>query len=151
MKKTFSFFILVLFSVSVGYAQQQALSLTPAAGAVLSLKESQYDFGTIPQGRPVTHDFEIVNTGSRPLLIEDVQASCGCTSPQWDPAPIPAGKSGQVKVGFNAAAEGPFSKTITIHYNEGQVKTLMIAGEVYPSPPTSAPLNRSLSLIKQIN
>lgn len=134
---------------STGYAQQ---SNSRAAGpAVLSLKEKQHDFGKIPQGRPVTHDFEILNAGSRPLLIKDVQATCGCTSPEWDPAPVAPGKSSLVKVGFNAASEGPFSKTITIHYNSGMVETLVIAGEVYPAPPTSAPLNRSLSLIKQIN
>ncbi len=141
--------LLLISAFSTGYAQQRP---APAAdGDVLSLKKEQHDFGKIPQGRPVTHDFEIRNTGSLPLLIEDVQATCGCTSPEWDQAPIGPGKSSRVKVGFNAAAEGRFSKTITIHYNEGRVKSLVITGEVYPSPHTSAPLNRSLSLIKQIN
>lgn len=143
------FLLFLIVAFSAGYAQQPDSKATNTA--ILSLKEDRYDFGKIPQGRPVTHDFEVMNTGRTPLLIADVQATCGCTTPEWDRAPIAPGKSSRVKVGFNAAAEGQFSKTITIHYNEGMVKTLVIAGEVYPSPPTSAPLNRTLSLIKQIN
>ncbi len=143
------FLLFLMVAFSAGYTQQPDSKATNTA--ILSLKEDRYDFGKIPQGRPVTHDFEVLNTGRTPLLIADVQATCGCTTPEWDRAPIAPGKSSRVKVGFNAAAEGLFSKTITIHYNEGMVKTLVIAGEVYPSPPTSAPLNRTLSLIKQIN
>ena len=44
---------------------------------VLMLKEAEFDFGKIPQGKPVTHIFEVSNVGSTPLKILNVQASCG--------------------------------------------------------------------------
>jgi hypothetical protein len=145
--KIYLLIILVCFT-AYGALAQKAVKVPQE---VLKLKEAAFDFGKIPQGRPVTHNFEVINNGKKPLLIEHVEASCGCTSPEWSQAPIQPGTSTFIKVGFNAAAEGPFNKTITINYNGNQVKTLIITGEVYPTPTTSAPINTSLSLIKQIN
>ena len=54
------------------------------------LKESFFDFGKIPQGKPVFHVFEIINTGKSILQIADVQASCGCTTPAWEREPVKA-------------------------------------------------------------
>jgi hypothetical protein len=114
----------------------------------IALRELNFDFGKIPQGRPVTHNFEVVNKGKPPLILDNVQASCGCTTPEWNEAPIASGGSSVIKVGFNAASEGHFTKMITITYNNGLTKTFTISGDVYPSPTTSAPLNASLSLLK---
>ncbi|NML20955.1 DUF1573 domain-containing protein [Pseudoflavitalea sp. G-6-1-2] len=129
---------------------QSATVANPPAD-VLQLKENGYDFGKIPQGRPVTHIFEIVNTGKAPLLLSNVQASCGCTTPEWSKDPIKPGASAQIKVGYNAAAEGFFNKSITIQYNKGESKTLMISGTVYKTPATAAPANSSITLLKNIN
>ena len=51
----------------------------PAEG--LTLKETEFDFGKIPQGKPVTHIFEFTNTSGKPFALENVLASCGCTTP----------------------------------------------------------------------
>src|ERR1017187_978990 len=50
----------------------------------LSLKETEFDFGKIPQGKPVTHVFEFTNNGATPFSLDNVQASCGCTTPVWN-------------------------------------------------------------------
>ena len=115
---------------------------------VIQLKETSYDFGKIQQGRPVTHNFELVNIGKEPLMLENVQASCGCTTPEWSKDAIQPGATSTIKVGYNAAAEGQFAKTITITYNNHQFKTLTITGTVFKGPATSAPVNASLSLLK---
>jgi hypothetical protein len=81
-------------------------------------------------------------------VIDNVEASCGCTTPEWSEAPIAPGASSLIKVGFNASAEGKFQKTITIYYGD-KVKGLTITGEVYAMPTTSAPPNASLSTLKQ--
>jgi hypothetical protein len=129
-------------------AQTAANTTTAKAPEVLQLKETSYNFGKIQQGRPVTHNFEIVNIGSAPLMLDNVQASCGCTTPEWSKEAIQPGASTTIKVGYNAAAEGDFNKTITIHYNSVQVKTMTITGSVFKAPTTSAPVNASLSLLK---
>lgn len=123
----------------------------PRPADVLQLREAAHNFGKIPQGRPATYTFEIVNTGSTPLLLDNVHASCGCTTPEWSRAPILPGATAQIKVGYNAYAEGTFSKTVTIVYNTNQSKVLTITGEVYKAPQTSAPENASVKLLKQVN
>lgn len=126
---------------------QNAVTTKPAI-ETLQLKEVSYDFGKIPQGRAVTHVFEIVNAGKEVLRLDNVQASCGCTTPEWNREPIQPGATASIKVGYNAAAEGNFNKTITIQYNANQNKTLVITGTVYKTPGTSAPANASLTLLK---
>ena len=147
MKGIYLFILLFSFAGFTGYAQKQARNAA-AEPEVLGLKETSFEFGKIPQGRPVTHNFEVVNKGAKPLIIENVEASCGCTTPVWSQDPIAPGASSLIKVGFNASSEGKFQKTITIYYGD-KVKGLTISGEVYPMPTTSAPPNASLSTLKQ--
>lgn len=144
MKRFYLFILLFSLGCYTGYSQTQVKSPVEALG----VKETSFDFGQIPQGRPVTHNFEVVNKSSKPLIIENVEASCGCTTPEWSQAPIAAGASSVIKVGFNASNEGRFQKTITIYYGD-KVKGLTISGEVYAMPTTSAPPNASLSNLKQ--
>jgi len=117
----------------------------------LQVKEVEHDFGKIPQGKPVFYFFEIVNTGATPLKLDNVQASCGCTTPEWNREAIPAGASDKIKVGYNAASEGNFEKYITITYNGTQSKQIKIKGTVWKAPVGSAPANASVQILKQQN
>ena len=117
--------------------------------AILVVKEELHDFGKIPQGKPVHHTFTVYNEGTTPLKITNVQASCGCTTPEWEKDKEIAPKGSTViKVGYNAQAEGPFMKPVTITYGEGKTKVLNIKGEVWKTPATSAPENKALGEIK---
>jgi hypothetical protein len=155
--KSILFFAVALSISGFGMAQTssgtapQPVQSSPAPVEVLGLKQTSHDFGKIPQSRPVTHTFEFTNNGKEALKLENVQASCGCTTPEWSKDPIEPGATSSIKVGYNAASEGPFSKTVTIFYNGNQMKTLVISGTVYKTPATSAPSNPSVSLLKQTN
>ncbi len=116
---------------------------------VLVLKQSEHNFDLIPQGKPVYYTFEIVNTGKVALKLDDVHASCGCTTPEWSRDPIAPGATAKIKVGYNAAAEGAFTKTINITYNTNQSKQLMIKGTVWKAPEGAAPVNASIDLLKK--
>jgi hypothetical protein len=156
MKKTLLIIMTGLFMAMAVSAQTSALKnpspvLTPAGADILQLKENTYSFGKIPQGRPVIHVFEVVNTGKDPLMLENVQASCGCTTPEWSREAIAPGAVSSIKVGYNAYAEGRFNKTVTIFYNNGKKKALVISGEVYKLPATAAPENASVQFLKQTN
>jgi len=142
MKK---FLTLLLFSGSFLLANGQ--QTMPADN--LQLKESEHDFAQIPQGKPVYYSFEISNTGSVALKLDDVHASCGCTTPEWSRDPIAPGGSAKIKVGYNAAAEGPFEKYITLTYNGNQTKLIKIKGTVWKAPEGSAPANASINLLKK--
>jgi len=114
----------------------------------LSLKESEYNFGKIPQGKPVTHIFEFTNTGKTPFALDNVQASCGCTTPVWNKNVVAPGETAKITVGYNAAAEGLFAKPVTITYNGNLTKQIIIKGEVWKTPVTSAPQNSAVNNLK---
>ena len=137
-----------LVSTTTGATKQEATK-TIVVDDILNLKETEYDFGKIPQGKPVTHIFEVSNNGTDSLRITNVQASCGCTTPEWDREKVqaPGGKT-KITVGYNAASEGPFTKPITITYNGSQTKQIVIKGEVWKTPVTSAPENKALNDLK---
>lgn len=119
------------------------------ADEMLSLKETEFDFGKIPQGKPVTHVFEVTNKSNIALKITQVNASCGCTTPSWEKdKTVAPGEKTNVTVGYNAAAEGPFTKFITVTYNDTQSKQITIKGEVWKTPGSSAPENKGLNDLK---
>jgi hypothetical protein len=124
-----------------------AKASTPAVESI-SLKETEFDFGKIPQGKPVTHIFEFKNTGTTPFALNNVQASCGCTTPEWKKDTIPPGATSIITVGYNAQNEGPFAKPVTITYNGTQTKQIIIKGEVWKTPITSAPENSAVNSLK---
>ena len=123
-----------------------AVSDTTVKDAI-ELKETEFDFGKIPQGKPVTHIFLFTNTGKTPLTLDNVQASCGCTTPEWDKTAVAPGETSKITVGYNAANEGTFTKSITISYNGNQTKQINIKGEVWKTPEASAPQNSALGTL----
>ncbi|HUS02563.1 MAG TPA: DUF1573 domain-containing protein [Chitinophagaceae bacterium] len=149
MKKLFTLFC-TLFLAYLSYGQTNVASVQDktTVAEVVALKETEYDFGKIPQGKPVTHIFTFTNTGTTPLKLDNVQASCGCTTPEWSKDEVAAGTSSKITVGYNAAADGPFTKFITVTYNGTQTKQIIIKGEVWKTPTTSAPENSGLGALK---
>ncbi|HTB52677.1 MAG TPA: DUF1573 domain-containing protein [Ferruginibacter sp.] len=149
MKKILPLFIIV--SILAFSAKGQLSDSLSHAKDLLTLKEKTFDFGKIPQGRPVKHVFEVVNNGTDSLKISNVQASCGCTTPEWEKDKVVApGKTTIITVGYNAAAAGVFSKTITITYNNKLTKFITISGEVWKTPATSAPENKELGDLEKL-
>jgi hypothetical protein len=145
MKKlsAFIFAITIFFIAGAQTNENEAPQKDP-----LMLKETEHDFGKIPQGKPVYYTFEVLNTGTTPLKLDDVHASCGCTTPEWSRDPIAPGASAKIKVGYNAAAEGYFDKAISISYNGTESKILKIKGTVWKAPEGSAPSNASINFLK---
>ena len=97
----------------------------------LQFEKETHDFGTIAQGTPVSVEFKFKNTGNQPLVLSNVQASCGCTTPEWSKDPVLPGKTAVVKAGYNAAAMGAFNKSITITSNaSNSTQVIFIKGTV---------------------
>lgn len=128
-------FLMALVVVSSAAFSQAAAPSTDLA--VATFDAQNFDFGKVKQGVPVTHEFKFKNTGKVPMIITNVQASCGCTTPDWTKAPVAPGGSGFIKATYNAASAGAFNKSVTVTANipNGQIQ-LFIKGEV-----TGAPVN----------
>ena len=105
-------------------------------GKVTSVKfdELSYDWGTLEEGKSMTHLFKFRNTGKEDLIISDARGSCGCTVPEWPKEPIKPGQSSDIKVVFNSAGKGgQVNKTVTITANSDPSPiTLVIKGTVEP-------------------
>lgn len=119
----------------------------PGSLGQLEFEEMEFDFGTISEGKVVEHQFNFTNTGQSPLVISNVQASCGCTSPDWTKTPVKPGEEGYVKVVFNSAGKsGVQSPTVSIQANTSpSVTRLRLKGNVNQgsgSGPTSGPVRR---------
>lgn len=124
-------------------------SISTTQADPLELRETEHDFDKIPQGKPVYYNFEIRNTGTTELKLDDVHASCGCTTPEWSREAIAPGSAAKIKVGYNAASEGYFEKFITVTYNTTQTKQIKIKGTVWKVPEGSAPSNASVDFLKK--
>lgn len=119
MKKLL-FFSLMIFSVAA-FGQQPTVTF----------KESKHSFGKIKQKVPATYTFTFTNTGVKPAVIEFANASCGCTTPVYPKEPIAKGKTGTIKVTYNAEALGTFTKDVTVKFLDAQQPVVLtISGEV---------------------
>lgn len=108
-----------------------------AQSAAITFEKNTHDFGKIKeQDGSATVVYTFKNTGDAPLVINRVQASCGCTTPSWTKEPILPGKSGTITAAYNPANRpGTFIKTISVFSNAGTQPTLLtIKGDVIPKP-----------------
>lgn len=127
--------------IAAAKPQETAKAPTPEN---MHFKFPVHDFGTIPEGPAAEYEFEFTNTGKEPIIISNVSASCGCTTPSYSKDPVLPGKKGTIKASYNTQGRvAPFTKTINITSNIG-TKVLTIKGEVEKAPEGSVPQNNSM-------
>ena len=91
-------FLLLTLSLSLFSGFVKADSPAPSK---IKFDTLEHDFGNMPQGKPVSYDFGFTNTGAEPLVLENVKASCGCTTPTWTKEPVMQEKKGNIKAQYN--------------------------------------------------
>lgn len=122
MNKAFS---LLFFLLSTTLFAQQTKTL--------HFKEELFDFGMVAEeGGPVTHEFVFTNNSNRPIKILTVQASCGCTTPDWSKEIVQPGKTGFIQASYNPKGRpGYFNKSLTVTTDfEPNPIILQIKGQV---------------------
>ncbi|MDX1545048.1 MAG: DUF1573 domain-containing protein [Christiangramia sp.] len=118
--------IAIAIFVFAGFATAQAQKT-----AKMEFKSETIDYGEIKKGSDGVRVFEFTNTGTAPLVIEDVKSSCGCTVPKKPEEPILPGEKGKIEVKYDTKRVGPIRKTVTVYSNaEEPVKALKIKGTV---------------------
>lgn len=89
------------------------------------------DYGKIDKGSNGERVFVFTNVGDAPLIIKNIQSSCGCTIPKKPKEPIMPGQKGEIKVSYDTKRVGGFSKMITIYSNAKNArKVIKIKGYV---------------------
>ena len=126
MMKTFLISIVLLTAVAANCkAQSQDTTL------VIKFEKTVHDYGTIEQGSDGSFEFHFTNEGKTPLILNNVRSSCGCTVPSWTREPLQPGAGGSIKVVYNTASIGAFSKSVTVNSNaKNSDVVLMIKGIV---------------------
>lgn len=85
----------------------------------------------IKQGIPKTVTFYFTNTGNKPLIINHIESSCGCTETKWSKNPIKSNERGEISVTYDAENPGKFRKTLMLYCNTSKgVEILSIEGFV---------------------
>ena len=142
---------LMAYLTPASYGQEH----TPQKEKVPELKfkgGDTHDFGEVKKGPIVYYTFEFTNTGNAPLVINDINPSCGCTSVQfesansgWDKMPVAPGKKGHIKVGLRTAEQhGDFLKDVYVKSNAGNSGpdnryTIHIKGKAIEDPNNPSP------------
>lgn len=116
MKHFIALFISILV-FSAGFAQEQSAP-TPE-GPIITWDNPNYDFGDLNQGEKVETTFKFTNTGTAPLIITNVEVTCGCTTPKgWPRDPIPPGGKGELTIAFNSVGKyGRQNKVVKVISN----------------------------------
>lgn len=132
---------------SAAFAQEQtgAPPVTPKVTSLADIKfvKTEHDFGTIKQGGPSDCEFKFTNTGKEPLVLENCQQSCGCTTPSCPKEPVLPGKSSVIKVHYDSNRVGPFTKTVSVSSNaKSGTVVLTIKGTVEAKPAEAAPAEK---------
>ena len=67
----------------------------------MSFDKMVFDFGTVEEDTENKASFTVTNTGKNPLIISEVNVSCGCTTAKKPEKPIEAGQSDKIEVVFH--------------------------------------------------
>lgn len=103
----------------------------PKVEQLIKFDKENFAFGKVNQNSPATVEFTFTNTGKAPVIIESATAECGCTTPEYPKTPVMAGKTGKIKVTYDAKTIGSFTKRVTVKLvNVADAKILTITGEV---------------------
>lgn len=130
MKKITILICAFILTITGLYAQTPTQTSTQDS---IKFEKILHDYGTMVQGADGNCEFKFTNNGKAPLILSNVQASCGCTVPEWPKEPIMPGKSSSIKVRYNTAIIGSFGKTITVNSNAANnIVVLQIKGSVSP-------------------
>ncbi len=94
-------------------------------------EKTTHEYGNIELNGNGLCEFTFKNTGNEPLLLTNVKASCGCTTPTWPKNPIKKGETGIIVVKYNTRIPGAFTKSVRVYSNaKTSLVTLKITGSV---------------------
>ena len=94
--------------------------------AVITFDKMEHEFGKILQGEVVTYSFHFTNTGNAPLLITNVNTSCGCTVGDFPHEPIKPGQDGFIKATYDSKGHHGFqSRVLTVSSNTNPSTTTL--------------------------
>lgn len=140
MKKYILFGLIAASVISCDIRRKDKIADDLETQKILALKDSTtvqiidsaYNFGKVTDGEKVVYSYRFKNTGTKPLIVIEATASCGCTVPQKPERPILPGETGFIKIVFDSKGRvGNAHKTITVKSNaKPEFPQLFLTGDV---------------------
>jgi hypothetical protein len=98
---------------------------------IVKVNQTEIELSNLLAGKTSEAIFVLENTGTNPLIIQQVNSSCGCTVPEWKKQPVATGDSIEIKVKITPEKSEYFSKTVTVYCNteKGRI-SLIVKGTV---------------------
>ena len=134
---TLSFAVIVIAYTSLTGCQgcvEEKVAVTESE-AEIRFDTIAHDFGDIPMGEKREYEFVFHNIGNKPLVIQDVNTTCGCIKEFHTVRPVMPGRSGKITAIYEEKypAPGHFHKGVGVHSN-GKTGFIMlkVSGEVKP-------------------
>ncbi len=120
--------IVLIFALILGIGVMAKAQNKPAE---FKFETETHDFGKIPLNKPASYTFNFTNEGDQPLIISNVETTCGCTVGEYTKTPVKKGEKGYVKVTITkGGAPLPFNGTVTLTSNaRTTTKVLYLKGE----------------------
>ncbi|MFK7972651.1 MAG: DUF1573 domain-containing protein [Bacteroidia bacterium] len=110
--------ILTLFcALSLIFTFSSLAAQGDAPARKINFDKTTHEFGEVENGDPTETTFTFTNTSDVPVTLENVRASCGCTTPKWTREAVAPGKTGEIAVKYNSFRTGKFTKSITVKYD----------------------------------
>lgn len=130
MKKCLLFVFMCLSTIPIfAQATLPATQVQKEITKVLKFTNDNYNMGNIPYGKPTEFNVTIENISASPITLNNVQVSCGCTTPKFEAnAVIAPGQKTIVTLGFNGSAMGNFTKNATLFLSDNLIKTVNFYG-----------------------
>ena len=124
--------VVALLIVALSGCKDKNRLVEPHDGpAHILLKESEHHFGQLNGVESVvSHDFLLINDGSEPLVINDIENFCHCTHVEYPKEPIRPGHGATLILYLNVddLSNGYFNRTVMVHTNAGNAR-IEISGE----------------------
>lgn len=117
----------VLFSFSISFGQS-------GHNYALEFDKTVHNFGKISVTAGIQKcSFNYTNVSDKPVVINNVISSCGCSVAEWDKAPIKPGAKGAIEVSYlNDQGPYPFDKTFTVYISSSEKPIMLrITGIVF--------------------
>lgn len=104
----------------------------PLMAQVTWQSATSHDFGKVRVSDDHEATFTFINAGTKPLVIDNVRTTCGCTAPEWNNTPVLPGESGEIRIEFRPNRKGSTEKHIKVWFKDvRKPHRLTIEAEVY--------------------
>ena len=94
-----------------------SLSATFKPKAIEWTVDKSYDYGSVELGSSSGTTFTFRNTTDKPVLLQTVRTTCGCTAAKWPEQPVAPGATGDIRIEYAAEHPGPFKKKIRVFFD----------------------------------